>query len=259
MKDFYNPLLMLVIVVLLACRISGAGDSGNMELWALVLCSTGFLVDGALAVARALSRRPAVMPMVWSVVYLITGCCVWVMITTAQEAKADELAEFRAMYAEFRNGSDINARNASGETLLALAVECGRENVVRELVARQDVSRETLHDAALRAVECERPLELELLLNAGVEVNAPIGGSTLLCTAAAAGKHAVLPLLLERGADPNQTDAEGTPALIHGVVSGHTGVVRTLRAAGADPALTDSHGRTAVSFARSQKMEEALQ
>lgn len=258
MKDFYNPLLLLAVAVLLSCGFSSMAGADSYALWALVLCATGFIVDGVLALARTLTHRPGVMNVVWSVVFLIVGSCTWVMISQANEAGAEEVAEFRAAYAALQGGADVNALNEAGDSVLVLAVECGRENVVRELLQRADVSAENKLAAALRAVECNRELELSLLLDGGVEVNSSVHGSTLLCAAAAEGKHRVLNLLLERGAQPDLADESGTPPLIHGVLSGNTAVVKSLLAAGANPAAQDATGRSAASFSRSEKMDKAL-
>lgn len=258
MKDFYNPLLLLVVVGLLSCRFMDVEGADTWTLWALVLCATGFVVDGALALARALTHRSGVMHVVWSVVFLIVGSCTWVLVSRAGEAGADELAEFREAYAALQAGADVNALNAAGDSVLVLAVECGRENVVRELLKREDVSADSKLAAALRAVECDRELELRLLLDAGVPVNAAVQSTTLLCSAAAEGKLHVLALLLERGAQPEQADAAGTPPLVHAVLSGNTAVVKALLAAGANPAACDAAGRSAASYSRSEKMDKAL-
>lgn len=258
MKDFYNPLLLLVVVGLLSCRFMDIEGADTWTLWALVLCATGFVVDGALALARALTHRSGVMQVVWSVVFLIVGSCTWVLVSRANDAGAEELAEFRAAYAALQQGGDVNAHNDSGDSVLVLAVECGRENVVRELLQRGDVSAECKLAAAMRAVECNRELELRLLLENGVPVNAAIHGSTLLCAAAAEGQPRVLALLLEQGALPDMVDAAGTPPLVHAVLSGNTAVVKTLLAAGANPAACDAAGRSAASYSRSEKMDKAL-
>lgn len=258
MKDFYNPLLLLAVAVLLACGFSSMEGADSYALWAMVLCATGFIVDGVLALARTLAHRSGVMCVVWSVVFLIIGSCTWVMVSRVNEAGAEDVAEFRTAYAALQGGADVNAVNESGDSVLVLAVECGRENVVRELLQRPELTVESKLAAALRAVECNRELELSLLIDGGVAVNSSVHGSTLLCAAAAEGKVRVLNLLLERGAQPDLADSAGTPPLVHGVLSGNTAVVKSLLAAGANPAAQDANGRSAASFSRSEKMDKAL-
>lgn len=257
-RDFYNPLLLLVIVVLLACRISHVGNPGSLEVWVMVLCSTGFVLDGALSLARSMTQRPAIMHVVWAVVFLIVGCSTWVMATSNQGAPAEELEEYRVMYAQFRDGADINARNENGDTLLMLAVECGKENVVRSLLNNADLASEQLVEAAMRAVSSHRTPELGLLLDAGVSADAAVGGTTLLCAAASYGNVAAVSSLLEHGASPTLADESGVSPLSNAVSSGNSRVVKRLRDAGADPAVADPDGRLPGSYSRSEKMDEAL-
>lgn len=257
-RDLYNPLLLLITVVLLACRMSHVGNPGTLEGWVLGLCVTGFALDAALAMARALTQRAALMHVVWAVVFLLVGCCTWVMATTDQGTDETELAEYRAMYARFKHDGDVNARNDQGDTLLLLAVECGKENVVRTLLQHESLMAEQLPEAALRAITTERTPELALVLDAGLSADAAPGGTPLLCVAAAHGNETALSLLLERGAQPSKADEEGVSALSHAVMSGNSRCVRRLRAAGLSADVPDADGRTPASYSRSEKMEEAL-
>jgi hypothetical protein len=167
-RDFYNPLLLLIVVILLSCRISHVGDAGSLEVWVMAICATGFVLDGALALARALTQRPSVMCVVWAMVFLLVGCSTWIMATTNQGVETDDLEAYRTMYQQYRDGADVNARNENGDTLLMLAVECGKENVVRTLLSNSYLTAEQLPQAAMRAVIVNRVHELQLLLEAGV-------------------------------------------------------------------------------------------
>jgi len=258
-RDFYNPLLLLIVVILLACRFSHVGAAGTLEVWVLVLCSTGFVIDGSLAMARALTHRPGIMKVVWAVVFLIVGCCTWVMATTNQGTDSMALADYRTMYEQYRNGADVNARNENGDSLLLLAVECGKENVVRNLLNHADLTAEQLPEAAMRAIASHRTPELVILLEAGVSADAALGGTTLLCAAASHANASAVSALLEHGANPSLADESGVSPLSNAVISGHTGVVKLLRAAGANPAVADPDGRMPDSYSRTEKMDNALQ
>ena len=85
---------------------------------------------------------------------------------------------------------------------------------MRNLLAAGAVPPEQLAVAARRAAENGRTDVLQQLLAAGVAVNAPTGGTTLLCAAAQEGRAGTVALLLGAGADANLADSDGTPPLI---------------------------------------------
>jgi len=96
--------------------------------------------------------------------------------------------------------------------------------------------------------------DLDAFLRAGHQINGRYGnsGQTLLAIAAAAAtsdrKRGVVfvDFLLERGADPNTTDALGLPPLLGAALAGSTEVVDALLAHGARVDARDPHGRTAL-------------
>ena len=58
MKDYANPLLLLIIIALLSWKVSvGIETPSAVEIWMLTLCITGFIVNGLLALARAMAQR----------------------------------------------------------------------------------------------------------------------------------------------------------------------------------------------------------
>lgn len=250
MRDYANPLSLLAVVVLLACRFHADPESmsDTCGLVAVSLCFTVFIVDCALAVARALSHRPSLMLAVWAMVFLIIGSCI---LVAPHEESGDEGAQdvYRSLYAAWREGGNPYARDDSGDCLLSLAAALGKEQVVKELLAGP-VPEEALKDAARCAAEADRVPMLSLLLEGGVRVDSPIAGSTLLCVASQNGCRNAVEFLLDQGADPNLADAEGTPPLIHAVIADNLTSVRLLVAKGADASRTDAQGRTAASYAR---------
>ena len=89
--------------------------------------------------------------------------------------------------------------------------------------------------------------EVTRLLSSGmVDVNCIKGEyhSTPLWVASFMGKKKVVELLLERGADPDETDINGRTPLWVAANSGKTDVVQMLLDGGADPNKTDNHGKT---------------
>ena len=88
-----------------------------------------------------------------------------------------------------------------------------------------------------------------------MEINASDqSGRTILMIAARAGKRDLVAWLLERGADPNAGNANGTTALMyaktHAFASGNTDVLDLLIENGTDINQTDSHGLTVLSYVK---------
>lgn len=257
-RDYYNPLLVVIVAVLLGLRMRAAGDAVTLEYWLLTLCFTGVVVDGTLALCRSLTQRPAMRSLVWAFVFLMIGCSAWVYVTNDSDLDRESLAAYRQMRAAYKDGADVNAVNEEGYTLLVLAVKCGKEDMVRELLARGDVVEQVQQEAAACAVEQGRVAELELLLQAGVSADAAPYGVPLLSLAALRAKEQVAKLLLEKGANPVMTDNRGDTPLHYAAMSNSPGIIRLLRAAGADPAQKNADGRIPIMDARSAKAAEAL-
>ena len=82
--------------------------------------------------------------------------------------------------------------------------------------------------------------------------------TTDMMRAAFWGQTDAVRLLLERGADPNGSDATGTTALMVAAMNGHTGTVGLLLEHGADVNARDDDGGTALELAdRNGKVDVA--
>ena len=64
-------------------------------------------------------------------------------------------------------------------------------------------------------------------------------------------------LLLERGANPDLQDEDGTSALMEAVVTDHAELIQILLTYRANPALTNRDGRTATDLAEQRGNQEA--
>lgn len=258
MKDFVNPLVLLIVVALLSFRVCGVGEPDALQMWLLVLCATAFIVDSALAVARGMSRRPALMSVVWSVVFLIVGCIGWLMGEADSGASEEDYQVYHALYEAYQQGGNPYEANADGDSLFAMAAYLGKKRVVEALLTRGNIPAGQPEVAACRAAEAGRTDVLELLLEGGVQPNAAVAGTTLLCAAVQNGQRATVELLLRAGADANLADSEGTPPLVHAVLADSVPVVHLLLKAGADASRTDAAGRDPISYSRSPSMDSAL-
>jgi len=177
------------------------------------------------------------------------------LMTCARTGNADAVAALLE-----HGSSNVNAREASrGQTALMWAVAQGHPNVVRLLIehgadvhARTE-TRSLLVSVGGRGDERARKLPLggftpllfaarhggiesaRLLLDAGADVNetGPDGASVLV-TASFSGHGDLAAFLLERGAEPNAARA-GYAALHTAVLRADATLVRTFIAHGADP------------------------
>jgi ankyrin repeat protein len=173
-------------------------------------------------------------------------------------ASRGDLAKVRALLA---SGVDPNALDSRGQTLLMSAVLGGPLNensqnagVVRELVARgvdvngRDASGETaLIECALQG---SRPEFVSLLLDLKANVNQTnTDGSTALMFASGVGSQyhvAIMKILIARGADVNARNSVGQTALVGAAAAGSEAAVRTLIGAHADVKAADQRGTNAL-------------
>jgi ankyrin repeat protein len=102
----------------------------------------------------------------------------------------------------------------------------------------------------LLAVQAGDLLLLQILLNAGTDVNQPLEfDATLLMHASEIGDLEVVAALLAAGADANKLDNHDTTALMLAVENGHADVVRTLLDAGSHIDQENWDGKTALMYA----------
>ena len=84
-------------------------------------------------------------------------------------------------------------------------------------------------------------------------------GKTLLMATAHGGQHAMVRLLLQRGASVNLQDSFGYTALIGAAMCGRTTIVQALLDAKADASPQDVDGKTALIWAERQKHSATAQ
>ena len=182
------------------------------------------------------------------------------------------------------NGADVNAVNQDGKNAFRIAADNWHIDVVKLIQATgYDPKKEKIKkelekryieftpDAFVQAAgEGDKEI-VELFLEAGMEVDI-VGSSggyyslgaegTALMHARREGQTEIAKLLLEHGADPNQTDDE-TPILIEAVETGNADIARLLLEYGADPDAKDEsdwqRGQTALIVACDYDFPELVQ
>lgn len=257
-KDYINPFLLLVAVILLACRVTSESTelASWLGVWLAALCVTALVVNAALAVARALAHRRALMSVVWAVVFLIMGSC---MLATPGGPRGEEEESFQRLLETYRREGAPSVRDAEGNSLLELAAGLGKLAVVKELTSEEaQAPKAVMERAAAKAAENNQADALAVLLDRGVSPHAVVNGVPLLGAAAQNGRVSTMRLLLQRGADPNGRDEEGYTPLMQAVLSDYVPAVQLLMRSGADASLLNQEGRDAASYSRREEMDQAL-
>jgi len=138
-----------------------------------------------------------------------------------------------------RHGAEVNAKEPKrGQTALMWAVAQKHSGVVRALVA---------HQADIHARTASSPRGSGRAYRGVGEIAE--GGYTALLFAAQQGDVESARILLEAGADVNETTPEGLSVLLVAIDSGHESLARFLVEKGANPNAADSNGIAALHYA----------
>ena len=186
-----------------------------------------------------------------------------VMYDLPRPAKDSRLERLKAL---IEQGADVNMAIGFdrmlrvGETRadlrpakwpLDVAVRQGRLDMVKLLLANgAKVHGGELANAAFIANQDESFAMITVLLAAGADVNSRSDGFTALLWASYRGnKNSVKLLLAQPGIRLDETDPDGTSALMAAAERGHAEIVDMLVKAGADVTLTSENGETAATLA----------
>ena len=264
MKDYANPLLLLIVIALLSWKVSmGIETPSAVEVWLLTLCVTGFVVNGLLSLARSMARRKALMTVIWSTVYLILCSCAWVTLRQEKDYRA-EIASYNELNAKWQQGgiNPFELYDNDGRSLLELAAILGKKLAVRGLLAQPEAAQapDVVLRAAVSAAENGRHEMLAILAQqkGGFDFNRNIDGRTPLVGAVLNDKEKCAEVLLQFQANPNQADESGVSPLMHAVINNNRNIARLLIQHGANPYQKDQTGRDAASCSRSEAMDEVL-
>ncbi len=160
---------------------------------------------------------------------------------------------FMASLAQVGNGDD-------GESFLGEVRACNTVNIQTLLGLNPNLINYTDRSgmtALAWAVQGPCPRTVQILIEAGADVNADIDGWTVLMLAMYEQDpedivkiEEIVRLLLRAGADPNakneNDELNGMTAIIYAAKRGYQEIVRLLLRAGADPNVADGNGDTAT-------------
>lgn len=155
-----------------------------------------------------------------------------VLMTTARSGNAE------AVRALLSHGADVNARESyRGQTALMWAAAERHPAVVGLLLD---------HGADWKIVSSFRETKLPKLSAASSVTPFSRGGFTAFLFTAREGDIDTSKVMLEHGVDINQTDVDGTSALVVSIMNKRYTFAKFLLDRGADPNVTDTKGRAAL-------------
>jgi serpin B len=165
-----------------------------------------------------------------------------------------------------KKGADVNARGCGGRCPVLEAVLNGRGDMTEALVeagadvSTKEASGNTLLHVAVQALEPgDSAGALGPLIAAGVDVNAVAkSGSTALHQAAKDGLVRAAELLVAAGADVNARTPSGLTPLHQAVRGGHYEIAELLVDAGADRDAKTKQGKTPLAFALEADREDLV-
>ena len=158
------------------------------------------------------------------------------------------------------SGADVNARDKRGFTPLMRAVLNGSVETVKTVMEfKPDLNAQTTDPdpntsgstALMYAVAKDRKEIVDMLLDAGADINeSDVNVGPALTWAAYYDREELVADLLERGADPNVSNSVGGTPLIVAATKGSTRIVRQLLEHGADPEAKSKDGKNALQWAK---------
>ncbi len=167
--------------------------------------------------------------------------------------------DFESADVLLKAGADMNSIEWDGSTVLRKAVGMQRPDTVRYLLAHGADVNKTCQGCATALGDATDPEMTVLLLQAGADPNRSTAqGDTPLMNAARSQRVKQAQLLLDAGADPNVYTNYGATPLMYTACNGNMELARMLIAKGARvEGLTADH-KTLVQWARAQNHPEMI-
>lgn len=158
-----------------------------------------------------------------------------------------------------QRGMDVNTADREGTTLTMYASRAGDKQLLEYLLKhRANILIKNKHgDSALHLAALHgHPECVQMLVNAGAEVNPRGEGWTALNYAAFSGRPEVAAFLIGEGAQIDARAPNGMTSLMLAARNGHATVVQLLLKTGADTSLRTPDGKTALDIARAANQEQ---
>src|SRR5262245_56667032 len=155
---------------------------------------------------------------------------------TADLVTAIRNADAQAVRRLLENGTDVNARDAEGNTPLILASFYASPECLELLIEKgADVNAANKAGATplIRAATDYEKTRLLVAAGANIQVRTALGNTPLILAARRAGNTRTVQLLLERGANPTERNEAGVGPVLSAAASGDVQTVRLLLDAGA--------------------------
>lgn len=157
-----------------------------------------------------------------------------------------------------RAGADITAQDVNGRTVVNLATWRSHDKTVQELLQGEGHDGRT---ALLRAASEGQTNLVVVLMEAGADVNQSNDGETALHLAASGGYESVVEKLLLAGADPSKQSVDGATPLHRAAWRGHYRIVDLLLQNGSSVAIKNNENWTPLhhsAYAGHQKVMAIL-
>jgi len=150
------------------------------------------------------------------------------------------------------NGAAINATDKGGKTPLHRAAENGQLQEIQLLLRKGadiEAKPESGSTPLLTATAYKQSAAALLLVSSNAQVNVTDKLGNTVVTFAANGLRELIPVFVQKGADPNARNREGETALMLALQQGDYLTCEQLLREKADPNLVDGEGRSATHLA----------
>ncbi len=257
-----NAILLITLVSLTGWTAHCLGIDEEVANWVIPtymsILVMGLVLNGALILARVMSKNSALEEWVWISSYFLIGCLIFggdtQMLTGARIQREADIASITF------SSPELQSTEAREQAIVFLQGILDNDHalVASLFPSSYHGDSEVAALAGTLAIQYRRPEMLRFLLDKGLSAQAAWDGTPLLITAIDTSRIRDVELLIKAGAQLNTADAQGMTPLITAVLVDHAEIVELLLEAGADPHKTSAVGYHASEYSRSKQVSELL-